>query len=1016
MTYITENCKIEIETKGAILDVIGDYVTLSNKGVGDCPFCNSKKKFNVSKQKGIWKCWSCDTAGVGYVGFVTKVKNLDWLQTMKFLADRLNINLEYEQAELPLIQPKQPAKKEKKAEKQSSFRDQQLAASGLNDADQRDEKKGNNDETTIEIDRYQKGTLNERWEIDPSGDDMILHYMDLNNNPMLYNRKGTSKDFPLIRIRYQHPELWPDKNGRPTKYKSPYNSGSRIWINKTIRTKYKNRIKIKCLATQEGEKKADKSTKHGLDSVGIMGIHNIANSGQLAHEYQLIVKQCEVEEVVFFVDADFCDIGSSIDAPVDQRPRSFVAAIMNFRKYFHALNSSGIHLQIYFAYVRKEHKQKGVDDLLKYTLEGQEDLFLKDFEDAKLHPQGIGHYVNCHNITAYNEFKLRKEFFHLDSNVEFAKHHMDLLKERKVFLIGREKFHFNEENELELAQPISHEEQFWEEYTKKKGDGTETVTTFKYVECCMFLQNKKFGRYALQGDGEFNFIRVEDNVVRVVKPSQIKDYLSDFVKFALQKKNVQEMFFRGYRMYLDNFNNLDFITLKFHKSDKGIQFMYFNKVYWKITSEGVEEKQITELDGHVWKDKIKDFSATIKPLNIRVKQDADKKFSIEYPQGKEEAEKCMFYQYYMNTSNFHWRDTHEGIFKIKKPNTPKTELSDLKKEDLMMHFINKCCGFGFLLHDYFDANRAKAVIAMDGVQSEVGDSNGRSGKSLNGTALEKLIPTVIIPGKQKDIAEDKFILEEVNERTRVVNIDDVRVNFDFENWFSHIGGNWKINPKGKPSFRLTPEESPKILITTNHALNGEGGSFEARQFKMAFSDYYSAKYQPVDEHGCMFFSEWSDDQWNRFYNFAANCVQIYFEHGLVEAPMERLEKRRLRQQIGEIFLEWAESYYDHDNEDDAQTGKINYHLNKPFDRKIMLEDFYAAFPEQKQNKYMDTRVFKRSIKRYCLYKGYVFNPTIANNDTGDKDGGRDKRNNVEYFTVFDSKVGVLPKKSDDMPF
>lgn len=1032
MTYITENCKIEIETKGDIENIIGQYVSLSGTGKsrkGDCPFCSAKKKFSVTltgSKANWWGCWSdaCGVKGQGYVSFVKQIKGIKWIDALKFMAEQLNINLEYQQMEIPLDQLKPGEtreKKEKKAGKKSSFRDQQLADSGLTDADQKYLRNGDNADTTIEMDRYQAATLNDRWEIIP-GDDMILHYMDLFGDPMKFHRKGTSKDLPFFRIRYQHPNLHPDKDGEPVKYRSPFQSGSRIWVNQTMRNKFKERVKVKTLSLQEGEKKADKCTKHGLLSFGIAGIHNVASDNRLPHEFELFIKQCEVEEVIFFVDADFCDIGKSINKPVDERPRSFVSAIMKFRKYFYALNTSGIHLQIYFAYVRKEHEQKGTDDLLHNTLKGEEDLLLKDLQEAKLHPQGQGKYINCHNITSYNEFQLKKEFFHMENNDTFAKFHLELLKERKVFMIGREKFKINDNDKLELAQPISHEMQFWEETPKKKGDGYEMITSFKYVECCMFLQEKKFGRYSLSEDGEFNFIKVEDNVVRVVKPSQIKDYLMDFTRHALQKKNVLEMLYKGAKMYLsDNLTNLDFINLNLHRADKGLQFMYFSRTFWKITSEGIEEKPILELDGHVWKENIKDFNASlIKPI-VKVNK-KDGKYSIEYPSKIDEAKKCVFYNYLINTSNFHWRTTHEGLAKTKGTGT-KRELNDLEMEDLTMHFISKCCALGFMVHEYFDANRAKAVIAMDGKISAVGDSNGRSGKSLFSKAISFIVETFNIPGKQKDLAEDKFLFDGINERTRVVNIDDVRVNFDFEHFFSNIGGEWRINPKGGKAFKLDPRTSPKIIISTNHALNGEGGSFRARQYMISFSDFYNEKYQPVDEHGHLFFSEWIPEQWNRFYNFIANCVQIYFEHGLVEAPMENLEKRRIRQQMGESFLEWAETYYDPENTRGVDNSST---LNNPIDRKELLEEFYKAFPEQRHSKYMDTRKFKTCIKKFCQYKGYVFNPGVKNKETDEKDGGKDSRNSIEYFTVFAGDFRAIAqsttpsvvtyKEGDDLPY
>lgn len=1007
---ITEHCINDIKSIAKIEDVIGELVPLKRSGsglVGTCPFCDKKDKFSVNKAKDLWGCFSCDTKGAGSISFIMKVKtNGDFINAVKYLADKYNVTLEYQQQEIPAESKKQNAPVGKKADVKTSFRDQQLKDSGLTDADQKYIKHSSDSDIKIEMDRYQAGTKNDKWEI-VSGDDMVMHYMDLYGFPMMYHRKGTSKDYPLIRIRWAHPDLHTDKEGKPMKYQSPYDSGSRIWINQTLRNKFQSRAKIKTLYIQEGEKKADKATKHGIISVGIMGIHNLANNKQLPHEFELIIKTCDVENVVFIVDSDYLDISDSTTNPIDQRPRSFLSAIINFRKYFYALNNSGINLNIYFGYVKPEHGEKGIDDLLVKKLQGKEAELLKDVEATLIASNGVGQYINIHNITSYNEYKLKSEFFHMETNETFAKFHFEKLKDRKVFSIGREKFKFSTkeefpdkpENSLVLAQPLSSEEEFWLESKKKRGDDWDINVQFRYVESIMFLQNRHFGRYSTNDDGEFNFIKVDENIVRVVKPGQIRDYLMDFTKNALQKKNVLEMLYKGAKMYLsDNLNNLSYVKLNFHKCDKGLQFLYFDKTFWKITSEGVEEKPIMELNGHVWRDKIKEFAAKLHPPIVDVIKNDDGKYSITFPEGVAEAQKCHFFNYLMNTSNFHWRKTHEGLYKIKKPATEKLQLNPLEIEDCTMHFISKCCAFGFMLHEYFDANRAKAVVAMDGKLSEVGSSNGRSGKSLFAAALGQLLPMVTLQGKQKDLTEDKFMLDGVTERTRIVNIDDARVNLDFEAFFSMIGGSWKVNPKGAKAFELPKETSPKLIISTNHALNGDGASFRDRQFLIAFSDFYNEEYRPIDEHGVLFFDEWDADQWNRFYNFAANCLKIYFAHGLVVAPMDKLEQRRLRQQMGEAFVEWAESFYHPDNI--GEMDKTN--LNIALDRKILLDKFYEMFPEQK--KYIDTRHFKQKIKAYCKYKGFIFNPGKEDKQTGKPYGGDDKRNGAEYFNVFDESL------------
>jgi hypothetical protein len=93
---------------------------------------------------------------------------------------------------------------------------------------------------------------------------------------------------------------------------------------------------------------------------------------------------------------------------------------------------------------------------------------------------------------------------------------------------------------------------------------------------------------------------------------------------------------------------------------------------------------------------------------------------------------------------------------------------------------------------------------------------------------------------------------------------------------------------------------------------------------MAFSDYYNDNHKPVDDFGINFFNEWDNRQWNLFYNLMAGCLVLYFRSilegwsgknaGIVTPPMETIEKRRLRQMIGEDFLHWADAAYSCDRD------------------------------------------------------------------------------------------------------
>ncbi len=95
MQGLIPHAKIEeIMNAANIESVIGDYVRLKKRGVnllGNCPFHGEKTpSFTVSPVKGIYKCFGCGKAG-NVVNFIMEHDSLGYVQALKFLADKFNI-------------------------------------------------------------------------------------------------------------------------------------------------------------------------------------------------------------------------------------------------------------------------------------------------------------------------------------------------------------------------------------------------------------------------------------------------------------------------------------------------------------------------------------------------------------------------------------------------------------------------------------------------------------------------------------------------------------------------------------------------------------------------------------------------------------------------------------------------------------------------------------------------------------------------------------------------------------
>lgn len=93
---IPEETIEKIKEENDIVDIISETVSLKRSGssyIGLCPFHNDKSpSFSVSQNKQIYKCFSCGESG-NVITFVMKSKNMNFVEALKYLADKVNIPL-----------------------------------------------------------------------------------------------------------------------------------------------------------------------------------------------------------------------------------------------------------------------------------------------------------------------------------------------------------------------------------------------------------------------------------------------------------------------------------------------------------------------------------------------------------------------------------------------------------------------------------------------------------------------------------------------------------------------------------------------------------------------------------------------------------------------------------------------------------------------------------------------------------------------------------------------------------
>lgn len=990
---LRESADIRYCVPGADVTRATSYVT--------CPQCGKSGKgkglcVTHKGGKNLAKCFSCgltlSDAIAATMLYECGNDRRRYPEAIKKTADACGLYIQSEDE----IRAQQVQRAAKKIEK--SFCERQLEASGLTIEDVMVRVQTEDGERLEPSMR--RGGLDRLGNLRPGDDEMLIYYYRLDGTMEKYPSRGIRgalRDY--IRVRWSNPSLHtPEGSTRENKYQTPAGAPTKFYIPQRIRDLYQAEKVIETLVIQEGEKKAEKACKHGVPSIAIQGIFNIGNKDTgLPQDLQYIIQRCHVHNVVLLMDADWDHLSQNLqpDEAVDYRPRMFAAAAIKFKKYVGSLHNIGVNVDIYFGHINhNERDDKGVDDLLVGTLKGREEELARDIDFALHAHDGVGTYCSLHNISTLSNQQIQDYWLLNDQEAFFAKY-SDRLVPLKSFKFNRFLYRVGENGKVVLASKVQADREFW---TVSVNDTTGRISvTLDTYEALEFIEASGFYRIhtADLEAGAFNFVRIEDGVVYPSSAVEIREYVWAYILMSTKDANVRNHFSARLTSDLSNdkLERLERIEDTFDNYRPYVQNIYFKNGMLTVTPQGIKWDDV--IMGQVWNDKVRRHEFKRVQIIDHVDYDAATGFNVV---PTDAGKRCDFFNFLTMVSDF-W---HE-----------KEGLSRQETQEYQQHLMNKLTAIGYLLSDYKYQTELKAVIAMDGELSDVGQSNGRTGKSLIGKALSYMLEQTSIDGRNTK-NDDDFIYTLVTLRTRNVFMDDVNVNFNFERFYFAITGDLNVNVKGGGRFTIPSDHSPKFYITTNHAINGsQTRSSQERIIYMSFSNYFNDTRHPIDVFGHQFFADWDYEQWNLFYNLMAECVYLYLAsmqngwsrpgQGAVLPPMHDIMLRTLRQQMSESLYQWAEVYYDNSG----------HYLNKKVPRGDIFRDFREHFPDARSG--ISQANFRTKLTFYCQFKGYHFNPQklnkegksfrhwIAEHPGESFIGGADKSGGVEYFSIYDTE-------------
>ncbi len=369
-----------------------------------------------------------------------------------------------------------------------------------------------------------------------------------------------------------------------------------------------------------------------------------------------------------------------------------------------------------------------------------------------------------------------------------------------------------------------------------------------------FLYSKGIRKVKLGLD--YSLVLVKDYIVSRINPSDVKEIVLNEVR-ALKEERFTDYILNKTTLFSLNFlNAVDTIELKIHRDNPREAFFYFRSGVVRVSKKGITPPI-----------PFKDFKQLIWEEHILPRD--------YYPDQDIDTIPAVFADFITKLSN-----------------------------DDEQRFKRICSVIGYSLHDFKTSATARAVLITDQVITS--NPEGGSGKSLMVDAISKLRKTISYDGKSFSI-QKAFLWQKVDRTVRIVNIDDAKQGFNFEDLFSVITSGFRnVDKKNKDEIELSVEESPTIIITSNTMIRGNSGSFARRQHRVDIYQYFSRSRTPLDVYQHVFFSEWSEEEWSKFDVFMLSCVQLYLTFGVVECAEVDYEKKELIRSTSQSFAEWIE--------------------------------------------------------------------------------------------------------------
>lgn len=489
---------------------------------------------------------------------------------------------------------------------------------------------------------------------------------------------------------------------------------------------------------------------------------------------------------------------------------------------------------------------------------------------------------------------------------------------------------------LKSAMPA----RFWVSSMDKNGKLTHKINTSYLYN---FLSLNGFHSLKNENSDDTQLVRVTGNIVKRVNAKNIREFIRKWVMDRYEDNDILNLVLDSLKLTSSGLESLYEVDLDFSSYTMDSQFFFFpNKtIEIKRTGDGTAEMQEYNqgigIRNYVWEENVIKHSFRRMEDMFKVVQTVDSKgkpaFDIEVL-----SVKSKFFAYMINTSRIYWRKEIEERFETEGEAEAYREahkfdiagegLSKIEIAEQKQNLLSKIFAFGYMLHHYKSPSRAWAPMAMDCKLGDLGECNGRSGKSFFFTVLGMLMKTVKLSGRNPKLMDNPHVFDQVNQYTQMLLIDDCDRYLNTGQFYDNITGPLTVNPKNNRSFTIPFEDSPKLAFTTNYVPSDFDPSTSARLLYLTFSDYYHQKTEDnnyresrsihSDFDKDLYDRAYTEDEWIADINFWLQCCKFYLSVSgrdtKISPPMLDIVRRKIKADMGENFEDWAYGYFSEDSD------------------------------------------------------------------------------------------------------